>query len=100
MPPTPLLPYYQALEKASQRMLAAARDGDWDGVVRLEGACGLLISQLKHAANRSDLGREERQLKHRIMQRILINDAQIRSLAEPWLDDLNASLGGRPALMH
>ena len=45
-----LLNYYEAIERASADMLEAARAGHWDEVVKLEGACGLLISQLKHAA--------------------------------------------------
>ena len=34
------------------------------------------------------------------MQRILVNDAEIRQLAEPWLDELNELLAGRPATIH
>ena len=30
------------------------------------------------------------------MQRILVNDAEIRHLAEPWLQDLDDTLAGRP----
>ena len=48
---TQLLDYYEALEKASTDMLCAAREADWDQVVKLEGACVLLIAQLKHAAD-------------------------------------------------
>ena len=29
------------------------------------------------------------------MQRILVNDAEIRNLAEPWLDDLDRLLTGK-----
>ena len=65
-----------------------------------EGACALLISQLKHAASRQALDTEEAQLKSRIMQRILINDAEIRQLAEPWLEDLDNLLAGRPKTLH
>lgn len=95
-----LLNYYEAIEKASQDMLEAARAGNWDHVVKLEGACALLISQLKHAAAKQSLGTEEAQLKSRIMQRILINDAEIRQLAEPWLEDLDNMLAGRPKTLH
>ena len=96
----PLLNYYEAIEQASADMLAAARAGDWDQVVKLEGACVLLISQLKHAARSEPLGPEEAQLKSRIMQRILVNDAEIRTLAEPWLEDLDHLLAGRPRTVH
>ena len=97
---TALLQYYEAIEKASADMLLAARSGDWNQVVKLEGACALLISQLKHAANAQALDSEEAQLKSRIMQRILINDAEIRQLAEPWLEDLDGILSGRPKSVH
>lgn len=95
-----LLNYYEAIEQASADMLAAARSGNWDQVVKLEGACAVLISQLKHAASAQNLDSEEAQLKSRIMQRILVNDAEIRQLAEPWLDDLDGLLAGRSKSVH
>jgi flagellar protein FliT len=95
-----LLNYYEAIERASHDMLEAARSGNWDEVVKLEGACAVLISQLKHAAAQRPLEAEEAQLKTRIMQRILVNDAEIRNLAEPWLDDLDELLRGNPKTVH
>jgi flagellar protein FliT len=95
-----LLEYYEAIEKASADMLAAARSGNWDEVVKLEGACAVLIAQLKNAAQSRDLAKAEAKEKSRIMQRILLNDAEIRHLAEPWLEDLDHMLGGRPATLH
>ena len=95
-----LLNYYEAIEKASQDMVDAARTGNWDHVVKLEGACAVLIAQLKNTAAEKPLATEEAQLKSRIMQRILVNDAQIRQLAEPWLDDLNDILAARPKTLH
>jgi flagellar protein FliT len=97
-----LLSYYEAIERASAEMLSAARDGNWDEVVKLEGACVLLISQLKHAAQEPEPMPgadphtvEAAKAKSRIMQRILVNDAEIRHLAEPWLQDLDDTLAGR-----
>jgi flagellar protein FliT len=95
-----LLHYYEAIERASQDMLEAARNGNWDSVVKLEGACALLISQLKHAAAGQSLDSAEKQLKSRIMQRILVNDAEVRVLAEPWLEGLDELLAGRTTTMH
>ena len=97
---TALLQYYQAIEKASQDMLEAARQGNWDEVLKLEGACAVLISQLKHNAGGPPMGQDEAQFKSRIMQRILVNDAEIRQLAEPWLDDLDDLLAARPHSIH
>ncbi|MEY4765368.1 MAG: hypothetical protein RI907_2041 [Pseudomonadota bacterium] len=97
-----LLTYYEAIEHASQDMLSAARAGDWDTVVKLEGACAVLIAQLKHAAEDHPLGPDEVALKSRIMQRILVNDAEIRNLAEPWINDLSRMMGSNtdPQKMH
>jgi len=95
-----LLHYYEAIERASEQMLQAARDGDWNQVVKLEGACTVLIAQLKHHARAQELDEQDRRLKNRIMQRILRNDAQIRNLAEPWLENLDGVLSGRPTTMH
>jgi flagellar protein FliT len=115
-----LLSYYEAIERASADMLAAARSGNWDEVLKLEGACVLLISQLKNAAvgdpmqiadaptkagtvarMGAAMGVEAAKLKSRIMQRILVNDAEICHLAEPWLKDLDDTLAGRrDATLH
>jgi flagellar protein FliT len=97
---TELLSYYEAIEQASADMLSAARCGNWDEVVKLEGACVLLISQLKAAAGQGPLGSAESQAKTRIMQRILLNDAEIRTLAEPWLEDLDQVMQGKSRLVH
>ena len=96
------LGYYEAIETASADMLNAARTGDWDTVVKLEGACAVLIAQLKHAAKQRALGPDEAALKSRIMHRILANDAEIRNLAEPWINDLGRMVGGTtdPRQMH
>ncbi|GIX25726.1 MULTISPECIES: flagellar protein FliT [Caldimonas] len=95
-----LLDCYEAIERASQEMLEAARRGDWDRVVHLEGACAVLISRLKQAAVGRQLDPEQARAKHRMMMRILHNDAQIRQLAEPWLDDLDRLLAASPRTLH
>ena len=97
---TQLLSYYEAIEQASADMLAAAKAGNWDEVVKLEGACAVLIAQLKNAAQSNQLLQNEAKEKSRIMQRILLNDAEIRHLAEPWLEDLDQMMGGRRAMLH
>lgn len=97
---TRLLNYYEAIEQASADMLRAAKCGNWDEVVKLEGACVLLISQLKHAARQAPLDPDASKLKSRIMQRILVNDAEIRHLAEPWLQDLDNMLSGKRQTLH
>ena len=98
MPQQRLLDYYKAIEAASLQMLEAARREDWDGVVRCEGACAVLIEQLRIKARSEELQPEQRREKTRIMQRILRNDAQIRYLAEPWLTHFEDRFAGSQLL--
>lgn len=98
--PRKLIEYYKAIEDSSAKMLEAARQEDWDGVVRFEGACAVLIEQLRHQAQSEQLDPEQRAEKTRIMHRILKNDAQIRYLAEPWLHHLEQHFNGQTMVLH
>ncbi|MCZ2103886.1 MAG: flagellar protein FliT [Comamonadaceae bacterium] len=95
-----LIDLYRAIETSSAAMLSAAMHEDWDGVVHHEGACAVLIEQLRFNARHQRLAPEQRREKARIMQRILRNDAQIRILAEPWLIRFDHLFDGQPQLMH
>ena len=53
--PSALLDFYKAIEDSSVRMLEAARVQDWDRVVRYEGACAVLIEQLRFCARQQQL---------------------------------------------
>lgn len=95
-----LIDYYKAIEDRSAQMLEAARAQDWDSVMRYEGACSVLIEQLRHQSQKEMLPPDQRREKTRIMQRILSNDAMIRVLAEPWLEQFENILEGRPSMVH
>jgi len=95
-----LIDYYRAIEGSSQKMLEAAKAEDWDEVVRLEGACAILIEQLRYQSRSEELLPEQRTEKSRIMQRILSNDAQIRYLAEPWLAHFEKKFDSLQQLLH
>jgi flagellar protein FliT len=95
-----LIDYYKAIEDSSLKMLNAAREENWEQVVRFEGACAVLIEQLRARAHSEDLLPEQRSEKTRIMQRILQNDAQIRYLAEPWLAHCEQAFEGSHQLLH
>lgn len=98
--PQMLIDYYKAIEDSSRKMLDAAKDEDWEQVVRFEGACAVLIEQLRAKAHIEELLPEQRTEKTRIMQRILQNDAQIRYLAEPWLAHFEQKFDESPQLLH
>ena len=95
-----LIDYYKAIEDSSAKMLDAARSEDWEQVVRFEGACAVLIEQLRARAHSEQLMPEQRAEKTRIMQRILNNDAQIRYLAEPWLSHCEQNIDGPRQYLH
>ena len=93
-----LIGYYKAIEESSAKMLEAAKAEDWDGVVRYEGVCAVQIEQLRQGVRLTELDAESRVEKSRIMRRILHNDAQIRYLAEPWLDHFEHKFDGQQLL--
>jgi flagellar protein FliT len=93
--PQALIDYYKAIEDSSAKMLEAAEAADWDGVVRIESLCAVLIEQLRSYAKCEELSPAARVEKRRIMRRILQNDAQIRTLAEPWLDHCDEKFNGQ-----
>ncbi len=95
-----LLDYYRAIEDSSLKMLEAARARDWDEVVRYEGACAVLIEQLRFKSQTEQLAQAERTEKTKIMQRILRNDAEIRVLAEPWLAQVESMFDRQLPVMH
>ncbi|MFZ1499632.1 MAG: flagellar protein FliT [Giesbergeria sp.] len=95
-----LIDYYKAIEDSSSKMLEAAQAKDWDGVVRYEGTCAVLIEELRFKAQEHDLLPEHRKEKTVIMQRILRNDAKIRCLAEPWMAQFEHMFEGQPQVMH
>jgi flagellar protein FliT len=98
--PQVLIDYYKAIEDSSSKMLDAAKSEDWEQVVRFEGACAVLIEQLRDRASQEQLLPEQRAEKTKIMQRILNNDAQIRYLAEPWLMHCEQGLDGQRQFLH
>jgi flagellar protein FliT len=97
---TELLSYYEAIEQASSDMLAAAKAGDWDAgrQARRRLRAADQPAQARRAAGAA--GRRCGAHQGRIMQRILVNDAEIRHLAEPWLQDLDDMLAGKRKTLH
>ncbi len=95
-----LIDYYKSIEESSRKMLDAAKSQDWEQVVRCEGVCAVLIEQLRVRSQSEQLLPELRSEKTKIMQRILFNDAQIRYLAEPWLEHLDDKTAEHPPFLH
>lgn len=90
-----LISYYEALETASREMVTAAQAGDWEHVARLERSAGTLIAQLRSRLRDEPLDADAARAKLRILRRIVLNDAEVRCLSQPWLRDLHELLLGR-----
>jgi flagellar protein FliT len=81
-----LIGLYLSIERASQDMLAAAQDSDWERVGAIQEHCGVLIDQVRRLHGRVALNRAEQRARLRIVRHIVQNEAQIRRLAYPWTE--------------
>jgi len=98
-----VLSYYAALECASAEMLEAARNGDWDSVCRLEGACAVVVARLRQMAQQKPLRERDQGARLRILRAILANDAEIRRICEPLpalLDPRSFVVGDVSTTLH
>ena len=83
---------YARMAHASNRMLLAAREDDWDQVCKVEQECSDLIAELSRMGDLSPTDPELRQRKLGLMKRVLADDAEIRLLSQPWLRKLESIL--------
>ena len=84
-----LLDHYEQIAQASQSMLDAARNSDWDEVERQEERCRALVASLKAASVASPILRpQDNRRRMELLRRMLAADAEIRGRSEPWLRQL------------
>lgn len=93
---------YEKMVETSARMLEAARDGDWDRLLALQGQCRNVVDALEpgvpaSAAPEAPLPRLLRERKVDLIKRLLAHDAAIRSHTEPWRSAVDQFLGGAPS---
>lgn len=90
-PPT-LLDRYESIADVSRRMVKAAQAEKWEEVAQLEADCILQVRRLKFAAQVQRLAPDDQATRVRLLRAILADDAEIRRLAEPWLNELERLL--------
>lgn len=85
---------YAAISDQSQSMLHAAKQGDWDGLCKAEESCSRLILELQTVkqAREIELNEEERGKHIAYLKTILADDAAIRNITEPRLQQLEEFL--------
>ena len=79
---------YETVSDITQKMVIAARNGDWDHFSDLEMLCSDQVELLRQAEPSSPLIGKIREKKIQIIHKILANDREIRSLTEPWMAQL------------
>ncbi|RJX34161.1 MAG: flagellar protein FliT [Oxalobacter sp.] len=87
-----ILSIYQDVAEITSKMLAAARNSDWDTLVSLEKNCAMQVGALKKNDRIFRLSEDERQQKIGLIKKILADDQEIRSLTEPRLAHLSSLL--------
>ena len=84
---------YENVSLLTRQMLTAARSRDWDTLQRLEQDCANQVSALK-SGKPAPLSGELRARKVRLLQAILADDREIRTITEPWMDQLSLLMHG------
>ena len=88
-----LIAAYDRLSRTTGCMLNAAQRNDWERLVELEKDCAGLVAQLSELESDEGLPRGMRVHKQTLIRKVLADDAAIRNITEPWLQQLGTMLG-------
>ncbi len=94
-----IVQHYEAMSAVSARMHVAAKNNDWDEVIRAERECVRIIADLEQLGDLTPTDQTLRERKNRLIREVLANDAEVRSLAEPRLRHLEMLMRG-PRNVH
>lgn len=81
---------YEKVAVITNRMVAAAREYDWERLAELESLCASHVETLRQDESTVPLTGMVREQKVKIIQKILADDREIRSITEPWMDHLSS----------
>lgn len=95
LPEQAVIDCYEAIARASGKMLSAAQAADWDGLIAAEMECAGFISQVSALSKKAVISDEGNKRRMAIIHRVLADDAKIRNLVEPRLLKLEGFLHGR-----
>lgn len=84
---------YEEMSALSMRMVEAAHAHDWERLVGLEKSVAALRSKLPKEEDNATLSAVELSHKRELIQGILENDADVRTVTEPWMEQLRKFLG-------
>lgn len=84
---------YEDMSTLSAQMVEAARQHDWDQLISLEASVTALRETLMADDDGIQLSPQETERKRTLIQRILLDDAEVRRHTEPWMEHLRQFLG-------
>jgi len=79
---------YETVAEITNKMLAAARQGDWDRLAELESSCASQVDLIRNEEPRTPLKGAVRERKVALVKQVLEDDRQIRLITEPWFEQL------------
>ncbi|MEO6976350.1 MAG: flagellar protein FliT [Gallionella sp.] len=79
---------YESLSAITGQMRDAAVQGDWNQLAGLEQRCSQHVAGMKPADAAAGLDEQSRQRKIQLINKILTDDAEIRSRTEVWMGQL------------
>ena len=85
---TQVINIYEDILATTRKMLVAAQNSEWDKLIQLEQECKRLTNELINNEQEPILNHEQQQKKLEIIHQVLDDDAQIRSITEPWMEKL------------
>ena len=90
---TTILGFYESIAYVSRLMLDAARQGNWETIIDAERCCAGLIARLRaQHASADTLDAAARRRKYEIIRSVLSDDAEIRSLTQSRLREIEDEL--------
>ena len=87
-----VIAHYESLSALTGQMLAAARDGEWDQLISIEQQCGELVAIIKPLDAGIMLDEATQQHKKQLINKILLEDTEIRSRVQTWMSQLELSM--------
>lgn len=85
---------YEQMCALSTRMVDAARANDWELLIDLERSVASLRKTLVNEPEGGTIDAFEAEKKRALIQKILKDDAEIRSHTEPWMEQVRRFLTG------
>ncbi len=82
---------YEDIATITGQMVGAARDANWQQLASLEKICAQRIEIIKTNEREAAQG-AVRDRKIKVIQKILADDREIRSITEPWMTKLSRQI--------